>query len=189
MSNALPEGFVVRSKKAWEELLQHTDLAQRGIPNQALRTLGVPPAVYVKMKEPEKLAKLLEHQAAAGYGEDGKLTSGVATTTKAAAKAGTTATTTATTASTKAPATSSSSGGGASDGQLVKQVADLQAQLVEARKEILEISGFIREMHFFQRVIVMSNPDAAALMEDEGVRTDFFGKLAGITGGEETGNG
>lgn len=185
-TKALPDGFTVRSKQQWLELLKQQDLAQRGIPNQALRSLGYAPAAYVKMDEATKLSTLLQHQAEAGFGEDGKpLTGGASTAApKTAAAAAKTA---AKTAASTTTAPSGGSGGG--DAGLAKQVADLQAQMVELRKENLELSGFIREMHFFQRVIVMSNQDAAALMEDEGVRGDFFGKLAGITGSEESGNG
>lgn len=181
-TNALPEGFEVKSRKEWEEILKSADTSKRGMASNALRLLGHKPAEYVKMKEDVKLGHLLKAQEEAGYDENGQLAG------KASTKA-TTTTTKATTTTTKAAAGSSSSssgGGGAGSGDidaLRKQISDVQAQLVDLSKVVIDMQHFVKEVHLIARVGLLTDEASAQNLEDEGVRNEMFGERL-ISGNE-----
>lgn len=169
----LPDGFTVRSKKEWEELLDDNDTTKKGLVNIALRSLGLAPGAYLKLSKAEKVEYIMKRQAEAGAGEEeAPKASGKPKATGAAEQAAKPAQA----ATPAAQASGGSSGSSGGDAALRKQVADLQAQVVDLGKEIIEIKRLVKDIHFLARVETLANSELAANSEDSGIREEFYGK-------------
>jgi len=176
MSNALPEGFKVRTRKEWEDLQNSEDNTQRGLVNSALRALGVAPATYMKMPASDRIDYIMQRQQEAGHGaaeaaEKPATKSKVgepkaAAAPKEEAKA--------------APAAAAAAPAG--DAALKKQLTDLQAQLVELGKIVIEQGRFIREVHFMLRVASLADADLSTNLDDVSIRAEYAGKLGNFEG-------
>lgn len=181
MSNALPEGFKARTRKEWEELQSSEDSTQRGLVNIALRALGIAPAKYMQMPAADRIDYIVKRQAEAGHGGEPEAKAEKAPKPKAGeARPAAAAPAAAPAAEAKAaPAASVDLSG------LKKQVADLQSQLVELAKVVIEQGRFLRETHYILRVQTLADAELAANLDDEGIRAEYAGKLLGA----ESGNG
>jgi len=182
MSNALPEGFKVRTRKEWEELQSSEDSTQRGLVNIALRALGIAPAKYMQMPAADRIDYIVKRQAEAGHGGEAEAKAEKAPKPKAGeARAAAAPAVAPAEAKAVAPAAAAS----ADLSGLKKQVADLQSQLVELAKVVIEQGRFLRETHYILRVQTLADAELAANLDDEGIRAEYAGKLLGT----ESGNG
>lgn len=172
MSNALPEGFKVRSRKEWEGLQNSEDNTQRGLVNSALRALGVAPATYMKMPASDRIDYIMQRQQEAGHGAaEAAATEKPATKSKVGEPKA---------AAPKAAAKAASAPEDA--GLLKKQLTDLQAQLVELGNIVIEQGRFIREAHFILRVLSLADADLSTNLDDTSIRSEYAGKLGGFEG-------
>jgi hypothetical protein len=175
MSNALPEGFKVRTRKEWEDLQNSEDNTQRGLVNSALRALGVAPATYMKMPASDRIDYIMQRQQEAGHGateaaEKPATKSKVGEPKVAAASKG------------EARGASAAAASPAGDAALKKQLTDLQAQLVELGNIVIEQGRFIREAHFILRVLSLADADLSTNLDDVSIRGEYAGKLGGFEG-------
>lgn len=164
MSNKLPDGFQVRSRKEWEELLASPDTTKRGLVNQALRALGLAPGSYLKLGDAEKVEYIVKRQAEAGGGGDDEKPASTKGKVGEAAKAA------------PAAASSTASAAGAGGGASSKQLADIQAQLVELGKEVIAMKKLIMDIHYLARIETLANAELNTNAEDAGIREEFYGK-------------
>lgn len=176
MSNALPEGFRVRTRKEWEELQNSEDSTQRGLVNVALRALGVAVATYMKMPASDRIDYIMQRQQEAGHGSADappaeKPTKSKVGETKAATKE-----------KEDKPAATPPLASPGGDAALKKQLADLQAQLVELGKIVIEQGRFVREVHFMLRVGSLADADLSTNLDDVSIRTEYAGKLGNFEG-------
>ena len=180
MSNALPEGFKVRTRKEWEELQSSEDSTQRGLVNIALRALGIIPAKYMQMPAADRVDYIMKRQAEAGHGAEAEPKVEKAPKPKAGEVR-------AAPAAAQAPAAAAPAAAPAADlSGLKKQISDRQSQLVELGKLVIEQGRFLRETHYILRVQTLADAELAANLDDEGIRAEYAGKLLL---GTESGNG
>lgn len=176
MSNALPEGFKVRTRKEWEELQSSEDSTQRGLVNIALRSLGIAPAKYMQMPAADRIDYIMKRQAEAGHGAEPEAKAEKAPKPKAGESRAAAPAVTAP-AEAKAAAPAAAAAAPADLTALKKQVADLHSQLVELAKIVVEQGRFIRETHYILRVQTLADAELAANLDDEAIRAEYAGKL------------
>lgn len=185
MSNALPEGFKVRTRKEWEELQSSEDSTQRGLVNIALRALGIAPAKYMQMPAADRIDYIVKRQAEAGHGGEPEAKAEKAPKPKAGEARPAAAAPAAAPAAEAKAAPAAAPAASVDLSGLKKQVADLQSQLVELAKVVIEQGRFLRETHYILRVQTLADAELAANLDDEGIRAEYAGKLLGA----ESGNG
>ncbi len=191
MSKPLPEGYIVRSRKEWEEILASADTARRGLVNIALRACGLTAGSYLKLTEVEKVEFLMKQQAEAAGDVPEKVE--VVSKTKAGevAKPAALAVVAKLPDATEKPrvmVASPAQPAAVSDSSaelqaLRKQLQDLQAQVVDIAKVVVGVSKavaetlvLVKDTQYMTRINVVTDPSLSASAEDAGAREAYYGK-------------
>ena len=148
---ALPDGVEPRSAEKWMEIAKGKESLQRKPIIEALRLSGVSPTTYMQWSAEQKVTYVMELQ-----GETPKKTAGASAKTSGVT-----------------PKTAASNGTAAGGGD-----AKLSARIEELSTKVDELTTFIRDAHYLVRVLVQSNADVAANVDDTDLQDVIYGKLA-----------
>lgn len=173
-----PAGTQTRTAEEWNGLAADWQNPEsRAIIMDSLKALGVPASEYVRKQPPQRAEYLIELQEKAkpGSTKAGGKAAAATTTTKAPAA------TTKKAASTTKPAAATNSGetqGGGGGGTV--DLTPVLEELAAARAEVATLAATVEEMARLNkqcfvalRILVLSNPEAAALLDDGDVVKEF----------------
>lgn len=185
---ALPQGFVVHTRKEWEEINASDDPAIHRQVNLALRSLKLQAGMFLKTGF-DKVSCLMQYQEAAGISEENQVAKAakpkagekptaapepVAHETLAAAKL----------PSVAAKLASASSSTDLTELALRKQLSDLQAQIVDVSKVVIDISKvvndaitLIRDSQYMLHIQILSDETLSRNVEGSDVREEYYGKI------------
>jgi hypothetical protein len=181
-----PSNVQTRTAEEWTALAQPSEWANpenRAIVMEALRALQVPASEYVRAQPAQRVERIIELQeqmkpgSTKGAKEPAKTKAAAATTKKASA------TTKAAAPAATAPAASESQGGGGSVdiSPVLAALETLSGEIADLNAKHEELARKSTQIFVALRILVLSNPEAAALLDDTGtVRELASGNLSSV---------
>jgi hypothetical protein len=153
------------SKDEWMAIATDGDpKARRRISTVLREDLGIDPSEYMSWDASDRVAKIMEAQAAAGGGSE--------TPTKKAASQK---------ASTKKAAVSSASsedvGGGGLDAKTKARIEKMELQLDDLQETNAALLAYQYDMHMLVRILVQSDKKLRENSMDEEIQEALYGKL------------
>jgi hypothetical protein len=167
-----PSSLQTRTADEWTALgADWSNPESRTIVMDTMKALGVPAAEYVRKQPPQRVELIIELQEKM---KPGSTKGGGAKETKAASTTKAAATTTKKAAATTKPANTGSTSAGEAGGTaatvdlgpVLEELASTKSELAAVREQLASMEKRDKQIFAALRILVLSNPEAAALVDD-----------------------